>query len=677
MKPRGVVELIIHLEGFRNIDLSRQGIYFLRLSIETCLTNQFAQPISLSSPVQSQAKSSHRTAHNLFPAFIQGSTNHFCSRGFLIRFSEEDIELNDLCVFRIELDSSEQTLHQSLILHVDLMFYDTPHGMLDGIMTTARSLDVKTDFKKLDSIDYQIRSATEGMHAYVPLTFHSSTFSLLNMTIHTFLANFVVAPSSLLNETILIGVACALFPSDDGGAKKFVGFNEAERVHNYYVSLLKLERSRHATFFEWISQQFAPSSLPIRESGLSDEPFIERLKSHDSITITFEILNDFSILNGEMQSMQQLTMELLMNLPTFVLSLLSANYYKDFKTKISESVISREVSLSECWLQREVTMETDNLKTAEKMRRDPYFRNFPSLQVEKVENPTQPALNPIIFADSYINTTVPEPMLPEQAFKGVHLFVIVHGYKGSSQDMRCIKNQLSVVHPESLFLCSSSNEHSTSNDIVEMGRKLYEEVFYYIDEWCPGYHLKKLSFIGHSLGGLIIRAALPHFEGFKSKMHLYLSLSSPHLGYYSTIPFITKAGLWVLSTFHLAKSIRQLTLKDKDDPRETAMYKLSQLPGLEWFTHVVLLCSHQDSYVAFDSARIQPNVSAHDSAEYVHREMSQNLVSGLHKMWRLDVNYHIEGKPLDSLVGRAAHIECIETGELMQMLMVTWPEWFS
>jgi hypothetical protein len=556
------------------------------------------------------------------------------------------------------------------------MFYDTPQGVLDGIMQTARSLDVRTDFKVLDSIDYNIRSGTEGMHEYVPLVFHSSTFSLLNMTLHTFLANFVVAPTHLLSEAILIGVASALFPSDDGHAKKFVGFNEAERVHSYYVSLLKLERSRHAQFFEWISQQFAPSSLPLKESGLSEVPFIERVKSHDSVTLAFELLNDFSILNGELQSMQQLTMELLMNLPTFVLSMLLTNYYQAMKGKITESVLVRELSLSECWLQREPTLEQDNLERAERMRRDPYFQNFTPLAMESAERPTQPALNPIIFADCYVNSALTAPPSAELVFKGVHLFVIVHGYKGSSQDMRCIKNQLSVVHPESLFLCSSSNEHSTSNDILEMGRKLYEEVFYYIDEWCPGNHLKKLSFIGHSLGGLIIRAALPHFEGFKSKMHLYLSLSSPHLGFYSTAPFLTKAGLWVLSTFHLAKSIRQLTLKDKDDPHETAMFKLSQLTGLEWFSHVVLLCSHQDSYVAYDSARIQPKVESADSVEFVHREMAQKLIQGLYKVWRLDVNYRIEGKPFDSMVGRAAHIECIETGELMQMLMVTWPDWF-
>ena len=63
-----------------------------------------------------------------------------------------------------------------------------------------------------------------------------------------------------------------------------------------------------------------------------------------------------------------------------------------------------------------------------------------------------------------------------------------------------------------------------------MGERLAKEVNSFIEEWCPNGTLKKLSFIGHSLGGLIIRAALPHLEHLKDKLYSYISLSSPHLG---------------------------------------------------------------------------------------------------------------------------------------------------
>jgi len=45
-----------------------------------------------------------------------------------------------------------------------------------------------------------------------------------------------------------------------------------------------------------------------------------------------------------------------------------------------------------------------------------------------------------------------------QNYIGVHLFVLVHGFQGNSCDMRLLKNNLSVMHPDAIFLSSSSNE---------------------------------------------------------------------------------------------------------------------------------------------------------------------------------------------------------------------------
>jgi len=46
----------------------------------------------------------------------------------------------------------------------------------------------------------------------------------------------------------------------------------------------------------------------------------------------------------------------------------------------------------------------------------------------------------------------------QQTFVGVHLFVLVHGFQGNSCDMRLLKNNLSLNHPEAIFLSSTVNE---------------------------------------------------------------------------------------------------------------------------------------------------------------------------------------------------------------------------
>jgi alpha-beta hydrolase superfamily lysophospholipase len=79
-------------------------------------------------------------------------------------------------------------------------------------------------------------------------------------------------------------------------------------------------------------------------------------------------------------------------------------------------------------------------------------------------------------------------------------------------------------------LNSQANEEQTEGDIMEMGERLATEVKQYIISFCPASCLSKISFIGHSLGGLIIRAALPHLSEYSQKFFTYMSLSSPQLG---------------------------------------------------------------------------------------------------------------------------------------------------
>ena len=46
--------------------------------------------------------------------------------------------------------------------------------------------------------------------------------------------------------------------------------------------------------------------------------------------------------------------------------------------------------------------------------------------------------------------------------------------------MRLLKNNLSVMHPDAIFLSSSANEDKTEGDLFEMGERLAEEVRQYI-----------------------------------------------------------------------------------------------------------------------------------------------------------------------------------------------------
>ena len=144
----------------------------------------------------------------------------------------------------------------------------------------------------------------------------------------------------------------------------------------------------------------------------------------------------------------------------------------------------------------------------------------------------------------------------------------------------------------------------TETDIMEMGNRLASEVKTYVIENFPQNTLGRLSFVGHSLGGVKIRAALPKLLEYKEKFHCLMTFSSPHLGYGINTSSVIDVGLWFLKKMKDSECLRQLSMTDNENLEETCLYKLSLMPGFEYFSHIFLFSSKQDSYAPFESARI-------------------------------------------------------------------------
>ena len=128
-------------------------------------------------------------------------------------------------------------------------------------------------------------------------------------------------------------------------------------------------------------------------------------------------------------------------------------------------------------------------------------------------------------------------------------------------------------------------------------------------------------------------------------------------------------------------SLKQIGMSDNLDPKETFLYKLSQKAGLEWFKHIALISSYQDQYAPFDSARIQIcSKATKDTVKgNVYIQMATNLLSKLEieSLYRIDVNFMISEKNLDTFIGRAAHIQFLENKFFMNMLIYRFKEFFD
>ncbi|KAK7319366.1 hypothetical protein RJT34_04086 [Clitoria ternatea] len=284
---------------------------------------------------------------------------------------------------------------------------------------------------------------------------------------------------------------------------------------------------------------------------------------------------------------------------------------------------------------------------------------------------------------------------PRQKEHVLRVVVFVHGFQGNHLDLRLVRNQWLLIDPKVQFLMSEANEDKTSGDFREMGSRLAQEVMSFLkkkmDKASRIGHLKdiKLSFVGHSIGNLIIRTALTEsiMEPYLRFLHTYVSISGPHLGYMYSSNSLFNSGLWILKKLKGTQCIHQLTFTDDQDLENTFIYNLSKERTLANFRNVLLLSSPQDGYVPYHSARIEPCPAA--SLDFSKRgkiflEMLNNCLDQIqthsdHRVvMRCDINFNTSsyGRNLNTLIGRTAHIEFLESDIFAKFIMWSFPELF-
>nr|GMD02179.1 putative lipase YOR059C [Ipomoea batatas] len=132
-----------------------------------------------------------------------------------------------------------------------------------------------------------------------------------------------------------------------------------------------------------------------------------------------------------------------------------------------------------------------------------------------------------------------------------HLVVMVHGILGSTTDWKFAAEQFVMALPDKVFVhCSSSNMAILTLDGVDvMGERLAEEVLELIKEK-PG--LRKISFIAHSVGGLVARYTIGRlYRSTRRQNTEELSTDTPEEGSKGTIAGLEPMNFITVATPHL------------------------------------------------------------------------------------------------------------------------------
>jgi hypothetical protein len=241
------------------------------------------------------------------------------------------------------------------------------------------------------------------------------------------------------------------------------------------------------------------------------------------------------------------------------------------------------------------------------------------------------------------------------------------------------------------ILVSKSNESNSEDSIAVQAKRLTKEVIDYIRVKVPSLlkdHLSgRISFIGHSLGGLVIRKALEsdELQELQGKFHAYISLASPHLGTnYADSSLVAQGMRW----YAKCACVKELLLEDSNGLTLTLqgksghpithslVYKLASNDVLAHFQKVVFVSSPKDMYVPMYSARVCVCSKAETDPKLfqIYKSMALNLVSQVHpnRLVRITIDNNVgSAMTVNYLIGRTAHLCYLDNSIVVELLVYT------
>ncbi|KAL0225726.1 hypothetical protein P9112_013050 [Eukaryota sp. TZLM1-RC] len=298
--------------------------------------------------------------------------------------------------------------------------------------------------------------------------------------------------------------------------------------------------------------------------------------------------------------------------------------------------------------------------------------NFSSLIQTQVPTLSPDLLETSFFKSNVIYCTKSQIKSPRKSCGKHHQMFLLYGLGGKASDMFYWKTLLSIYTSCDVIILNSITDFS--RNLTDLTDTLAEEL---------SSHLKKLpkntkiSFLGHSLGAVLIRSVLssPNIQKFSKNFHTFISLAGPHLGI-ELNSFLVKSGIFLMKTFTRQRSLSDLQLRKpinlscrKPVENDCFMSNLAQRGSeLGNFKNILLFGSQQDGFVPYTSSLLtlvdevtndcEANINSACSV-LLARISSGKLIENV---YRFDVVFseHNLSKTcqskLDHLAGKAAHV---------------------
>lgn len=108
---------------------------------------------------------------------MHAESSSFLTKCFLLRYYEEEVQLNDMAHFRVETEIALQ--EEELVLEASLMFYDQQIKKIDpDEITIEKGKNPKTK-------RFLLRNSRGGIHEFIPVVYDGQYFSVASLSVHS------------------------------------------------------------------------------------------------------------------------------------------------------------------------------------------------------------------------------------------------------------------------------------------------------------------------------------------------------------------------------------------------------------------------------------------------------------------------------------------------------------
>jgi hypothetical protein len=216
MSINALKEFLIHFHTYRNVDLINQGLYQIRARIYYIENNvkYYAIPYFYSDSKGTEnllkCEESNVKPHNIISNHISEKNWEYVSKTFLIRYYDEEVEIDEFCYFRLELPSN--MLKKKILYHVEFeLFFSDALLALDtdrkgnNANTQANNnqnnINSNNTNNVLNNVEFKSASSHTSfinydekcpgyIESFNPVVYTDSFFSILNSSIHMVILDY-------------------------------------------------------------------------------------------------------------------------------------------------------------------------------------------------------------------------------------------------------------------------------------------------------------------------------------------------------------------------------------------------------------------------------------------------------------------------------------------------------